>query len=194
VAAIWLGSGLMAADRADGNLRSTLTRPISHIEYTIGKVLGGWAALALLSCAFAAAMGFAALYKGVTWQWSVVLYPFALLPVHGMVLALTAAVAEVLPRFWAVVLMLAARDGLYTSGALNRARDFLPDSLMDALTPVAGALYWICPATNSFYVSFNEFSRGMVEPWMYAILAPYSLHYALLACLVGAWTLNRREL
>lgn len=194
LAAIWLGSGLLASDRDDGNLRSTLTRPISHIEYFVGKVLGGWFALAFLATGFAVAMTAAGLYKGVGWHAATILYPFSLLPVQLMVLALAAALAQALPRFWVVVLLFGARDGLYTSDSLNRAREFLPDGLMDFVTPVAGVLYWLCPTTQTFSVSFGDFFHGAVDASLYALLLPYSLHYALLACLLGAYLLNRREL
>ncbi len=192
--AIWLGNGLFAADRADGNLRSTLTRPISSIEYVCGKVLGGFLAVLLLTIVFTMAITIGALLAGVDFRAAMVLYPLSLLPTHLMVLALSAGLAQWMPRFWAAMLMLVARDGLYTKQTLTRLTDFLPESFMAVLLPLAKVFYWLVPATSRVTVGFYDFFHAEKDVVMYLIFIPYSLHYALLVCLLAAWHLNREEL
>jgi ABC-type transport system involved in multi-copper enzyme maturation permease subunit len=192
--AIWVGNGLVAADRADGNLRSTLTRPISMLEYVAGKVLGGWLATALLAVMLTAGVVIGALTEGVELRAAMVAYPLTLLPSLLAVVALSAALSQAMPRFWALMLMLIMRDGLYTNETLTRLADFLPSGLTSILSPAADVLYWLSPATVHFFVGFYNFFYLEKDVFSLVISVPYAVHYTLLACLLATLLLNRKEL
>ncbi|MDP8225142.1 MAG: ABC transporter permease subunit [Candidatus Lernaella stagnicola] len=192
--AIWLGNSMIAADRADGNLRSTLTRPISGIEYIGGKVLGGCVAVTILVAAFTAALIVGVLVEGIEFRGAMLWYPLSLLPIHYMVVALAVALSQWLPRFWALALTLIARDGLFSEQALARLGDFLGDTTLSVLEPLARVLYWLAPATSRVTIGFYDFFYTDKDISLYLIFLPYSLHYVVVACLLAAWHLNREEL
>ncbi len=192
--AIWLGLHLIQDDRADGALRSTLTRPISLPEAIFGKALGGFAALCLFALAAAGLLTLTALLRGAEFQWAMLLYLPSMLPADGLVLTLTMALAQALPGFAAGVAALLARDEFFSSRALAGYERWLPDSVLAVLTPIAKTLYWLCPPTSAFFLSYRDFVRADAGWTLYLLMIPYSLFYAVAACLAASWLLSRQEL
>ena len=192
--AIWLGINLVHDDRADGTLRSTLTRPISLLETLFGKLLGGWLALALLASGVAAALTVAALLKGVPFHPAMLTFQLALLPGHLLVLSLALCLGQAMPRFAAAVLVLFADDGFYTAKTLARAAEWLPGALVATIAPVAKVLYWLSPSVSLFYLSFRDFVYQPPTAAVWLLGLPYTLHYAFLAGLLAAALLGRKEL
>jgi hypothetical protein len=111
-----------------------------------------------------------------------------------MVLAVSMLLAQVMPRFVAGLLTLFARDELYSASALSDMAGWMPHWLLAAFTPIAKVLVWLCPPTQLLYIGYNELARGRVDlsPWF--LLAPYAVHYAVVAGLAAAWLIGRKEL
>ena len=194
LAAIWLGVSLVHADREDGTLRSTLTRPVSLVEVLLGKVLGGAAYLALLSLAFTVCLNLAGLYIGASvsfWAWC---YQLHLLPVHVTVMALALLLAQVMPRFAAGMIMTLAWIYSFISPTVGRLSAGFSPLVADIYNGAAKTLYLAFPPVSSFYLSFGDYVRLDLPGEVYLLLLAYALHYAVACCLLAAWALNRQEL
>lgn len=192
--AIWLGISLVHADRADGTLRSTLTRPISLLEVMIGKLLGGFVYLALIAAGFTALLLLAGWHEGANLSWRDAVYQLHLLPVHLTVMALTMMLAQFVPRFLAGIVALLAWDNFYTTEAISRLFPQLSPTGFDILNGVVRVAHLLCPPTSTFYLSFKEFGALHGVGGTYALLLVYAAHYALACGLLAAWALNRQEL
>jgi len=194
LAAIWLGINLVQADRADGTLRSTLTRPISLVEVLAGKLLGGLAYLTLLSIVFTLAIALAGRHINANITWNTALYQIHLLPVHLTVMALAMLLAQVLPRFASGFIMLLAWDHAYSTASVAKVSTHLPLWMADVVGALARVIYMICPPTSTFYLSYSDFARLDLPAVTYLLLLAYAAHYAIACCLLAAWALNRQEL
>ncbi|HPQ71381.1 MAG TPA: ABC transporter permease subunit [bacterium] len=192
--AIWLGISLVHADRADGTLRSTLTRPISLLEVIVGKLLGALAYLALVAAGFTVLLLLAAWHEGAAVSWRDAVYQLHLLPVHLTVMALAMMLAQFAPRFLAGIVALLAWDNFYTAESINRLFPKLSPTAFDIMHGVARVVHLVCPPTSTFYLSFKDFTVLHGVGGTYALLLVYAAHYALACCLLAAWALNRQEL
>jgi len=194
--AIWLGISVVQADRADGTLRSTLTRPVSLLEVMIGKLLGAFFFICLLAAALSAFITLGAYFKGTAVGWASVLYQVSLLPVYFIVLALAMALSQVTPRFVAGLAVLLAWDGLFKANVVAAILPRLPQGLADVFQALCRVAYYLAPPTSTFFITYRDFARGSwaVDSYTYFLLLPYALHYAFLACLLATWALSREEL
>jgi hypothetical protein len=89
---------------------------------------------------------------------------------------------------------LIARDGLFTDRAIQQWRQFVPDSLVAIATPFGQVLYWLFPPTFTLFDSYGVFIHSEPNPSVYLLAIPYALHYGVLACLLTALLLSRKEL
>lgn len=193
LSAIWLGITLVHADRADGTLRSTLTRPISLTEILIGKLLGGFVYLTILAVGLTLAILLGAVVGNAPLRAACVVYQVHLLPIHLTVMALAMLLAQVMPRFAAGLLVLAAWDDWLLDKFTVLAAKLIPIAA-DAMMVAARVLYTVLPPTSRFYIRYEDFAYKDLPMLTYLLLLPYSLHYAIAACLLGAWALRRQEL
>ena len=192
--AVWLGVNLVHADRADGLLTSTLTRPISLFEVLLGKALGGGAALLLYAAAVTAALAMAGLLRGVPPSGAALIFQFLWLPLSFVYLLLAMVLAQWLPRVLAAALALLAWPSFFSAHAQAGLLDWFPAWTMKILSPFMDVLFWLCPRTETATLSIREIAAGKWE-WLPALLLwPYALHVMLVACLAAAWLLNRKEL
>jgi ABC-type transport system involved in multi-copper enzyme maturation permease subunit len=193
LAAIWLGISLVQADRQDGTLRSTLTRPISLVEVLLGKLLGGLLYLTLLAAGMTAAVMLGALTDHAPLHWAAATYQIHLLPVHLTVMALSLLLAQVAPRFMAGFLMLFARDK-WLLEKITELAGKLTAMAGDTLTGLGRILFFLLPPTSRFYLSYSDFADHSLPASTYLLLLVFSVHYAIAACLLAAWALRRQEL
>jgi hypothetical protein len=108
-------------------------------------------------------------------------------------MALTLLLAQVLPRFAAGLIALFAWDDwvLEKIGLLSGKLNPLA---ADILRGVGRILYVLLPPTSHFYVTYGDFVKNEFSPLPYLLLMPYSVHFAVAACLLAAWSLGREEL
>lgn len=190
---IWLGLEVVNADRLDGTLRSTLTRPTSLVETVLGKLLGAWAYVALLAVGFTLVICLAALFKDVKVTWSCLTYQVHLLPVYLTVMALALLLAQLLPRFAAGFFMLFAWDHWLLEKTQSLAAE-LPALPGDMLVGLGKMLYHLLPPTSKFFLSYKDYASHDLSVWVYLLLVAFSIHFALAACLLAGWLLSRQEL
>ncbi len=193
LSAIWLGISLVHADRSDGTLRSTLTRPISLAEILIGKLLGGLIYLTVLAVGLTLAILLGAMVGNAPLRAACVLYQVHLLPIHLTVMALAMLLSLVMPRFAAGLLVLSAWDDWLLDKFTLMASKLTP-LIADALIVVVRVVYTVLPPTSRFYIRYEDFAYKDLPTLTYMLLLPYSVHYAIAACLLGAWALRRQEL
>jgi len=193
LSAIWLGISLVHADRADGTLRSTLTRPISLAEILIGKLLGGLIYLTVLAVGLTLAILLGAMVGDAPLRSACVLYQVHLLPIHLTVMALAMLLALIMPRFAAGLLVFSAWDDWLLDKFTLMASKLTPLAA-DALMVAARVVYTVLPPTSRFYIRYEDFAYKDLPTLTYMLLLPYSVHYAIAVCLLGAWALRRQEL
>lgn len=192
--AIWLGINLVHADRSDGLLSAMLTRPVSLFEVLLGKALGGGAALALYALAVTIALALAGLLRGAPPGGLALLFQFLWLPLAFTYLLLAMVLAQLLPRVLAAALAMLAWPGFFSQHAQARLLDWFPGWTVKILSPVMDVLFWLCPRTEAATLSYREVAASRTEWLPTLLLWPYALHMMVVACLLAAWLLNRKEL
>jgi ABC-type transport system involved in multi-copper enzyme maturation permease subunit len=188
--AVFVGVGLIHGEIDRRTIYTILSKPVSRVEFLLGKYLG----LVLTTWLMLVVMGLA--FAGVSLGYGAPLRPehAAALGLIGMELVVMVAVATLFSSFTTPMLASLFTVGFYLVGHLTRdLRQLGLQSDIEALKTVSNVLYRLLPDLESFNVTIQAVHGLPIPASEIGWPIVYGLGYALVLLFFAACVFARRD-
>jgi ABC-type transport system involved in multi-copper enzyme maturation permease subunit len=188
--AVFVGVGLIHGEVERRTIYTILSKPVSRVEFLLGKYLGlvltTWLMLAIMGTAFAAvSIGYGApLSMG----------HLAAMLLIGIELMVMVAVATLFSAFSTPMLASLFTIGVYLVGHLTRdLRQLGHRGDIDALVPIVDVLYRVLPDLESFNATIQAVHGLPIDAADVGFAAVYGAGYAAILLALGSFIFVRRD-
>jgi ABC-type transport system involved in multi-copper enzyme maturation permease subunit len=188
--AVFVGVGLIHGEVERRTIYTILSKPVARAEFLLGKYLGlvitTWLMLVVMGLAFACvSLGYGAPIDAGH------LAAFALI---GMELVVMVAVATLFSSFTTPMLASLFTVGIYLVGHLTRdLRQIGERADIEALAPIANALFWLLPDLESFNLTIEAVHHLPIPPSAVGWPVVYGFGYAVLVLFCASFIFARRD-
>jgi ABC-type transport system involved in multi-copper enzyme maturation permease subunit len=188
--AIFVGVGLIHREVDRRTIYTILSKPVSRVEFLLGKYLGLvatlWLQVAVMSVAFVAVSWLAGAPLGLGHA--------AAIGLIAVELALLVAIATLFSSFTTPMLASLFTTGIFVVGALSRdLRDLGLRSSSEGVRQVLLALYRVLPDLESFNLSVQAVHRLPIQPYEVWLPALYAAGYVGMVLLLAVVIFERRD-
>jgi ABC-type transport system involved in multi-copper enzyme maturation permease subunit len=193
--AILLAITVVPEEISSGAMRMNLTKPVRPITVLTGHFLGMLAFIAGTAMVMAVLLTLAMVIHAGEPGWTIIAYVAHLLPVYACFLALGNTLVLLMGRpIGAFVMVFLAHESMMSNMA-DRASIFFDARVIQLPVQLIGEIgYLIAPPLSRMRIKLGQF-ESFDFPWeKYALVLLYCASYLILAHLLGAWLLKRKEI
>jgi ABC-type transport system involved in multi-copper enzyme maturation permease subunit len=187
---VFVGVGLIHGEVERRTIYTILSKPVSRVEFLLGKYVGlvltTWLMLAVMALAFAAvSVGYGAPLDGGH------AIAFGLIAMELVVLV---AVATLFSAFTTPMLASLFTVGVYLLGHLSRdLRQLGEQAEMASVRPVAAFLFEVLPDLESFNVAIEAVHQLPIPTEQVLAAVAYGFGYATVLLVIASWLFARRD-
>ena len=188
--AVFVGVGLIHGEVERRTIYTILSKPVSRVDFLLGKYVGLVATTWLMLCVMALAFAGVSLATGAPLDSGHLICFFLI----GMELVVMVAAATLFSAFTTPMLASLFTVGVYVLGHLSRDLRMLGEQAKaESVRPVAEALFQVLPDLESFNVTIEAVHQLPIPAAEVGWATLYGLGYATLLLIVASTLFNRRD-